>query len=964
MPTVPTENIEFASADLNNGPGGSPNKTPTSAGKRTNGWDHDESPPRDYFNYWQNAVWKWVTYLRSSAALASERVYRVDPIKGVTAANGANGFGIPFSTYSEAVAALVAARGETISNAPGVDGQMWGISIAPGEISENIIVPGWVVVFAEFPRTVRIKGGAAGAPVIELRGSNNSASPSPCAIHGLRIQRLASEHAALSKAADNALYVTGGAGDFGYDIDSATVTGDGFRPRLALVEQCEFELNSLSHCVKSIADSGATDPARFAGFLIESPVIFRNCVIEGDNLENAAYTGLDACAITVDGGWLRFEDTIFSSHVEPPQIIGGNMGVKWPQGLYAQHGYVLCEFADTDYRGKITDEIDDGFLTAHGLGTGDAPYNFAILNDGSNVATVGITNSTTNVSAANFGFTIRNRRPGTISTSVIANKSTVKIDGAATGKLSVAEMTSGNLSNGAAVNNPSGNLDNLLPDLIKNFRSSGYVKPAPVTAGGTTLRELIMNIARSTSFVIAPSNASAMEKSLADYICDGTADEAEINAALLALTNGGRIVLLPGAYSITNPIVMAAGAHISGTGGATVLTLSGSSTGNLFTLASGDDYCRIENLVLVGRSGSTAKLISVDSVNYADIVGCKIGAGGVHGGVALYVKDSSFVRIEDCDIDAGTANILITEACAGIYVTDTSCGNATANGIQITSSGGENPTGIYMSRCAIYNATADGININAGCLQIEIVNCIVSDCTSDGISISGATNILISGGSVENCAEHGVAVSDCEDIRIVGGLFVSGCGDETHYGVWASVCVGLVVGDIRVRNCLSHGLYAIDCRGATIDNPQCQDNAWSGIYILGSAGGCEGLSVNNPSVHENGKEGIYLAGCNRVTINGGACHGNGASSANTYPNIYLSSTPATCDYCTVKGVTCSKFDFSETAKSKYGIHIAAGSDNNYVINNDLYLSGVTGALQDDGTANITVHSTSAGNRVA
>lgn len=62
---------------------------------------------------------------------------------------------------------------------------------------------------------------------------------------------------------------------------------------------------------------------------------------------------------------------------------------------------------------------------------------------------------------------------------------------------------------------------------------------------------------RSATLVVAASDATTASKNGADYVCDGTSDEVEINAALAALpTNGGKLVLTEGIFNIASSILV------------------------------------------------------------------------------------------------------------------------------------------------------------------------------------------------------------------------------------------------------------------------------------------------------------------------------------------------------------------------------------------------------------------------
>ncbi len=84
---------------------------------------------------------------------------------------------------------------------------------------------------------------------------------------------------------------------------------------------------------------------------------------------------------------------------------------------------------------------------------------------------------------------------------------------------------------------------------------------APGTAGqflksqGTGADPEWANVTRSATFVVAANDSSALSKQQADYVCDGTDDQVEIQAAIDALPNqGGKIQLLEGNFYIGAPI--------------------------------------------------------------------------------------------------------------------------------------------------------------------------------------------------------------------------------------------------------------------------------------------------------------------------------------------------------------------------------------------------------------------------
>ena len=59
---------------------------------------------------------------------------------------------------------------------------------------------------------------------------------------------------------------------------------------------------------------------------------------------------------------------------------------------------------------------------------------------------------------------------------------------------------------------------------------------------------------REASRIIAASNS--IDKSKADYVCDGVSDQVEINQAIADLSGGGRIILLDGQFNISSSIII------------------------------------------------------------------------------------------------------------------------------------------------------------------------------------------------------------------------------------------------------------------------------------------------------------------------------------------------------------------------------------------------------------------------
>ena len=107
---------------------------------------------------------------------------------------------------------------------------------------------------------------------------------------------------------------------------------------------------------------------------------------------------------------------------------------------------------------------------------------------------------------------------------------------------------------------------------------------------------------RPVRFIVGTS-ANGWTAADCDYLCDGSADDVEINAAITALpSTGGEIVLLDGTYNITAPIKLGkAGVTLRGNGQSTKLVRAFS--GSYVIYLSGG-YGVVENLLIDGASGT------------------------------------------------------------------------------------------------------------------------------------------------------------------------------------------------------------------------------------------------------------------------------------------------------------------------------------------------------------------------
>jgi len=100
---------------------------------------------------------------------------------------------------------------------------------------------------------------------------------------------------------------------------------------------------------------------------------------------------------------------------------------------------------------------------------------------------------------------------------------------------------------------------------------------------------------RTATLVVAASDSSAKGKANADYVCDGTDDQVEIQAAIDALpAGGGKVVLLEGIYIFSDHILLNKAVCLSGQGMSVIKVTDDYSAGNIVQIWS--DNIEIDNI--------------------------------------------------------------------------------------------------------------------------------------------------------------------------------------------------------------------------------------------------------------------------------------------------------------------------------------------------------------------------------
>ena len=240
-----------------------------------------------------------------------------------------------------------------------------------------------------------------------------------------------------------------------------------------------------------------------------------------------------------------------------------------------------------------------------------------------------------------------------------------------------------------------------------------------------------------------------------DYLCDGTADEVEINAAIQALrSTGGEIVLLDGLYNLTSAIL------INKDG----VTLSGNGSNTKLIRAFNDDEYdeALQGLIIITNSFCTIKNLYIDDVkgNYTS-----------YRTINLYSGTNCIIA----------NNTLISVGGDGIFVDSD---NHTIDNNSITNCGN---SGIYLYKCNKSIVTNNKVTGSAtyGIYASRIGDAAINNniCTGNsnsGIYLYWADRTVVTGNVSNSNGHSGLYLSRGSGNIICGNAFIG----NSSYGVY------------------------------------------------------------------------------------------------------------------------------------------------------------------------------------
>lgn len=282
-----------------------------------------------------------------------------------------------------------------------------------------------------------------------------------------------------------------------------------------------------------------------------------------------------------------------------------------------------------------------------------------------------------------------------------------------------------------------------VPSLDENGKLKSDVFPSGVGGGSGK---------RTARFTVG-SSQYGWTASDCDYLCDGTADDVEINTAIQALrSTGGEVILLDGIYNLTSAILI----------NKDNVTLTGNGANTKIVRAFNDDeYDDQQGLVVIKNSFCTVRNLYFDGVK-----------GSYKSNAAINLYSGNNCVIAD--------NVVVNSSCDGIIVN----GNYLTIDNNIIDACDGN--GLYLYKGNKHVATNNKIT-GSGLYGIYVYNvkdAVVSNNistgnTDSGIKVYWSDRSTYTGNVLNNNNQCGLYLTRGEGNIISGNTFI----DNNHYGV-------------------------------------------------------------------------------------------------------------------------------------------------------------------------------------
>ncbi len=334
---------------------------------------------------------------------------------------------------------------------------------------------------------------------------------------------------------------------------------------------------------------------------------------------------------------------------------------------------------------------------------------------------------------------------------------------------------------------------------------TAYVSPTPSftpTPTPSPTLKLTPTLIMPT-LIVAASNSP--NKDGADYQCDGTDDQVEIQAAINALpASGGKVVLLDGTFNISGGsyIDLTRRVTIEGQGNSTVLAKGSPPTKPymLYARDSTSPHSDIEVRNLQIDCGNPSTLLDAIVAYRADglvLQDLHIVAGSNRQG-ALYIYHSNQIKILDCVFE-------------GIHVQVS--GEPTTGSDTVIDS-----EDVLIQGCRWLNGPFDTFCIGNIARNFQIVYNDFQNCGYGAIDISRSPDSTVSYNTIDTCGQVGIYIEGGRNVVIgnntITNSYESGIVLRNQLGLAAAG--NITVQDNTLVNCHGDGIVSIGVPRVTI----------------------------------------------------------------------------------------------------------------------------------------------------
>lgn len=359
---------------------------------------------------------------------------------------------------------------------------------------------------------------------------------------------------------------------------------------------------------------------------------------------------------------------------------------------------------------------------------------------------------------------------------------------------------------------------------------------------------------RGTTLYVAASNANPLSKLLADYVCTGTNDEAQVQLALNALPSspaGGKVMLSEGVFNFSNGASTARNnTVIEGSGWGTIIRcVDGAGVnGNILFLTG--SKCGVTNLVVDGNKASTAtrtnmiliRLVGTD--DYIDNIAAINSAGS-----AIQASGTAN-RVFNCVLQNNASIGVLFDGTTPFYCDDTIAEGSGANNFVTQIAGAK------LANC-VARTSPNGFYI--GGADTHLVGCLAVSNTGAGFTVA-ATRARMVGCEARSNTSGGFVVT-------TGGTFARLKSCISYLNTGAGISIGqtdAIIDGCDVIQNTQYGITTTSHRGAirnnhVIDNGTASAATYPGIIIQGDDNFIEGNFVRRGSAAANQQErGIWV----------------------------------------------------------------------------------------------------------